>query len=327
MLAFKPAHVIEPVARVFLLLAFAGCAFQPEAAIHTASLVVATPERVAGESGPKVASPDIQVGEPAKPSVTHANSSALATEEPQPSQIQNAPGGGSGARADDSLQLVPTKSEVGRPNLEVNTILARTLEPGHPTGYVAILPDGRRVPVPAQTYHAHLDQTMTSDQRYRLVAGATAVLSYENSNQQAPGTVARAEGKKKFAGFPAVDSRGWYAAIVQDGIDILLFESHNSHHQGVVFVAPKWVKSISAIAWDGGNRLWDLILSVHKIDDRVGVYRLTPVVVYPLPPQVQVHCPIPRHPLSDCMMWYYKKMPKQLIPIVEDGDYDATTIR
>ncbi len=211
--------------------------------------------------------------------------------------------------------------------LEPGMVLAKTYEPNHPTNFVAIARNSRRVAVTRPVYETFADQTLALNQAYRLVTTPTAVLSYSTSDQQAPGTVAHAEGRKRFSGPAVVDHRSWYGAVVQNEREILLFESFNSHHQGVVFIAPKWVKRITSLAWGGGSHEWDLIVSVAKEDNRYGVFRLTPAVVYPLPAEVAKHCPAPRHLLTECMMRHYKKMPKEFLAISEEDDYDATSVR
>ncbi|MBI3913484.1 MAG: hypothetical protein HY327_04760 [Chloroflexi bacterium] len=222
---------------------------------------------------------------------------------------------------------VPRSIIADKALLSIGTILALTQEPDHPTGYVAIHPNGQRTPIAPPLYYAHQDQTLSPNHDFRLVVTPRQVMSYQTSNQQAPGVVAHAEDRKLFSPPAVIDSYGWYGAVVQGGTQILLFESYNSHHQGVAFDSPKWIKRIDNIAWGGGSKEWDLILSMTKIDMSVGIYRLTPLVIYPLPQEVAKHCPPARHHLSDCMMKHYRKMPKQLIPVVEDGDHSAVSVR
>ncbi len=125
---------------------------------------------------------------------------------------------------------------------------------------------------------------------------------------QAPFPHAHAEGKKSFTSSAVIDSRGWYGAVVQDGREILLFESVDPHHQGVIWRCQD-NQTISLIEWDDLNSD-DFLLTMN--DTR---YRLSPGAVHEFPQEVHDNCGTSTHLLTHCMMAYEEKLERQLIPL------------
>lgn len=148
------------------------------------------------------------------------------------------------------------------------------------------------------------DQTINPNTHEQFIVSDKEVSSVVPG--QSPFPHAHAEGKKSFTSIAVIDSRCWYGAVVQDGREILLFESVDPHHQGVIWRCQD-DQNISEIEWDDTNGD-DLLLTVSGAR-----CRLTPGAVHEFPQDIHDNCGTSTHLLTHCMMEYEQKLARQLI--------------
>ncbi len=206
-------------------------------------------------------------------------------------------------------------------------IIARTSEKGHPTGYVIIGEDGKRTPIQESVYQAYHDQSLSPDGTIRLIISNDVVLSHATNDSRPPGAVVKADGKKVLLAPAAIGRRGLFGAVVQDGREIVVFSMRDSRQQAILYVLPPEYGRIERVAWDSQAQENDLILTLRGNDQAVQIYRLSPIVAYPLPAEVAKNCGIDSNALNSCVFGYYQRMPKHLSLISHQGEYAASVAR
>lgn len=206
-------------------------------------------------------------------------------------------------------------------------IIARTAEQGHPTGYVIIGEDGKRTPIKEAVYQAYQDQSLSPDGTIRLVINNNAVLSQSTGNLRPPGTVVKADGKRTLLPPAVIGHRGLFGAVVQDGRDIVIFSILDSRQQATLYALPPEYGRIERVAWDSQTQENDLILTLRGNDQAAHIYRLSPVITYPLSAEVAKNCGIDPGSLNSCVFGYYRRMPKNLSLVSDRGEFSASVAR
>lgn len=206
-------------------------------------------------------------------------------------------------------------------------IIAKTSEKGHPTGFVIIGEDGKRTPIKESVYQAYHDQSLSPDGTIRLTISNNVVLSYSTNNARPPGTVVKADGNKVLLAPAVIGRRGLFGAVVQDGREIVIFSMRDSRQQAIVYVLPPGYGRIERVAWDSQTQENDLILTLRGDSQAARIYRLSPIIVYPLPADVAKNCGIDANALNSCALGHYQRMPKYLSLISNQGEYAASVAR
>lgn len=206
-------------------------------------------------------------------------------------------------------------------------IIAKTSEKGHPTGYVIIGEDGKRTPIKESVYQAYHDQSLSPDGTIRLIISNDAVLSHSTNNARPPGTIVKADGKKVLLAPAVIGRRGVFGAVVQDGREIVIFSLRDSRQQAILYILPPEYGRIERVAWDSQTQENDLILTLRGNDQAAQIYRLSPIVAYPLPADVAKNCGIDSNALNSCAFGYFQRMPKHLSLISNQGEYAASVAR